>query len=193
MKIELVDRKTAKITLTEKDLDAMSISYEDMDYKNPETKRAILELIERVKEETGLDCSCSKLFIEAYPAIYGGCVLYINLLEKGKNAVVSKKAIPDFHSPIIFCFDDVNALLHASENLFRQYNHLVHKSSLYLMAERYYLIISSYLKLDDKLMKFLGEYGSFFGRGDLKISILKEHGKLLIDETAVETLVDLVC
>ena len=54
MKIELVDRKTAKITLTEKDLDAMSISYEDMDYKNPETKRAILELIERVKEETGL-------------------------------------------------------------------------------------------------------------------------------------------
>ena len=57
MKIELVDRKTAKITLTEKDLDAMSISYEDMDYKNPETKRAILDLIERVKEETGLDFS----------------------------------------------------------------------------------------------------------------------------------------
>lgn len=190
MKIELIDRTTAKITLTEQDLDDMAITYDEMDYKSPDTIRAILDLVDRVKVETGIDFTSSKLFVEAYPVGYGGCVLYINLLEQGREFLPEEPSA-QFQSPFLFSFESLDYLLRANAALFRQYSHLVHKSSLYQMTGQYYLAIQSYRKLDDKLIQFLGEFGSFYGRGDIKISFLEEHGKSLIEDTAMEILAEL--
>ena len=81
LKIELVDQKTVKITLDENDLDEMALSFHDEDGATSETKRAVLSLITKIKEETELDLTGGKLFIEAFPDLGFGEAL-MNRIEK---------------------------------------------------------------------------------------------------------------
>ena len=55
------------------------------------------------------------------------------------------------------------------------------------------MCIRDSLRTDEKLIKLLGEYGRYFGKGDVKVSFIKEHAKFIIEDAAVETLVDYVC
>lgn len=77
MKIEQIDQQTIKVVLTPRDMDSFDITYEEMDYKDPNTKRVILELLHQIKKETSMDFNGGKLFVEAFPYLDGGCVLYI--------------------------------------------------------------------------------------------------------------------
>ena len=193
LKIELVDQKTVKITLDENDLDEMALSFHDTEGAPLETKRAVLSLISKIKEETELDLTGGKLFIEAFPDANGGCVLYVNVIDRGHGGLHTQKTNLEFNSPLMFRFKDLSSLLGASERLFTQYSHLIRKSSLYLLDQEYFLALHSFLKTDDKLIKLLSEYGHYFGKGDIKLSFIKEHARPLIEDAAVETLVDYVC
>lgn len=193
LKIELVDQKTVKITLNEDDLDEMALSFQACDGSTNETKRAVLSLITKIKDETELDLTGGKLFIEAFPDANGGCVLYVNVIDRGRGSLRCKKTSVEFNTPLIFRFDTLQGLLDACGRLFSQYSHLIRKSSLYLLDQTYYLSVCSFLKTDEKLIKLLGEYGRFFGKGDIKNSFIKEHAKCIIEDAAVETLVDYVC
>lgn len=193
MKIELVDQKTVKITLDENDLDEMALSFDLSDDVSSETKRAVLGLITKIKEETELDLTGGRLFIEAFPDVNGGCVLYVNVIDRTRGGLRAKKQESEFNSPLIFRFADLPNLLNACERLFGQYSHLIRKSSLYLLDQEYYLTICSYLKTDEKLIKLLGEYSRYFGKGDIRLSFIKEHARCIIEDAAVETLVDYVC
>ena len=99
----------------------------------------------------------------------------------------------EFNSPLIFRFIDLKSLLGACERLFGQYSHLIRKSSLYLLDQEYFLTLYSYLRTDDKLIKLLSEYGKYFGKGEVKLSFIEEHARCIIEDAAVETLVDYVC
>lgn len=193
LKIELVDQKTVKITLDENDLDEMALSFHDEDGATSETKRAVLSLITKIKEETELDLTGGKLFIEAFPDANGGCVLYVNVIDRSRGGLYAKKTNMEFNSPLIFRFIDLKSLLGACERLFGQYSHLIRKSSLYLLDQEYFLTLYSYLRTDDKLIKLLSEYGKYFGKGDVKLSFIEEHARCIIEDAAVETLVDYVC
>ncbi len=193
LKIELVDQRTVKITLNEDDLDEMALSFQACDGSTSETKRAVLSLITKIKEETKLDLNGGKLFIEAFPDANGGCVLYVNVIDRGASVLRSKRTNIEFNTPLIFRFEGLPCLLDACKRLFHQYSHLIRKSSLYLLDQTYYLTICSFLRTDEKLIKLLGEYGRYFGKGDVKVSFIKEHAKCIIEDAAVETLVDYVC
>ncbi len=193
LKIELVDQKTVKITLDENDLDEMSLSFHDTDGAASETKRAVRGLITKIKEETELDLTGGKLFIEAFPDVNGGCVLYVNVIDRNRGGLHSKKNSPGFNHPLIFRFKTLDSLLGACEHLFKQYSHLVRKSSLYLLDQEYFLTLCSYLRTDDKLVKLLSEYGQYFGKGEIRLSFIREHARCIIEDAAVETLVDYVC
>lgn len=185
MHIEPLDRKTIKIVLSQNDMREMSVTYEQMDYNRPETKTMVLHLLEEVRKKTKLDFTAGKLFIEAFPSRDGGCILYLNLLrEKLQNTTTEK----EFMAPILFTLPNVKQLRQTCKKLFLHYHHLISKSSLYFWEEKYVLILYSYYKLDKKMIALIKEHGIFFGKGEIKYCFIKEHGKLLIKDTAIETI-----
>lgn len=192
MKIELLDDKTVKVVLSNADMVHFNITYDDMDYKNPDTKRVILQLVDQIKREVSVDLSTGKLFIEAFPYADGGCILYVNLIDinSGKSKPGSHRYKTSFDTPIIFCFKDINALAGLSKRLISQFGHIILKNSLYLYHDKYYLLIYTYFKMDDQLLHLLTEYGQFYGKGSFVSSLVQEHAKELIASDALETLSD---
>ena len=189
MKIELIDQKTVKIVLNESDLDAFSFDKNESSVSG--TKRLVLKLIGQIREETSLDLTGGKLFIEAFPDLNGGCILYVNIIERERKTVRTQRTEAGFGAPLLFRFDVLDHLIGGSTRLFSQYSHLIRKSSLYLLGKEYFLVLSSYLKADEKLIRLLGEYGRFFGKGEVRHAFLKEHARCLVEGTAVETLTEL--
>ena len=193
LKIELIDQKTVKITLNEADLDEMALSFHADGNASLKTKQAVWDLIAKIKEETALDLTGGKLFVEAFPDANGGCVLYVNVIEQRSSAPKAARDPAGLNTPILFRFPSLADLTEACARLFRQYSHLVRKSSLYLLGQDYYFVLYSYLRTDEKLIRFLNEYGRYAGKGAVRLSYLREHARCLIEDAALEILVDSVC
>ncbi len=193
MKIELLDDKTVKVVLSNTDMISLNLTYDEMDYKNPDTKRVILQLVDQIKKEVSLDLSTSKLFIEAFPYVDGGCILYVNLLDLNlKSKSTAKQYKISFDTPIIFCFSDIDSLGNLSKRLLERYSHIILKNSLYLYNGKYYLLLYTYFKMDDQLSRLLNEYGQYYGKGAIMSAVIQEHAKELISSDALEKLVDCI-
>lgn len=189
MKIELLDEKTVKVVLSNFDMIDLNLTYDEMDYKNPSTKRVILKLVDRIKREVALDLTAVKLYIEAFPYADGGCILYVNMLDLGDKAKVNgKRYKTSFDTPILFSFKDLSALGGVTKRLLNRYSHIILKNSLYYYNNNYYLILYTYFKMDLQLTHLLNEYGSFYGKGATQNAFIREHGKEIIESEAIETL-----
>jgi negative regulator of genetic competence, sporulation and motility len=193
--IELIDKKTVRIFLSFDDMQQLCITYDQMDYKDPDTKRVILNLLQRVREQTSIDLSEGKLFIEAFPHSEGGCVLYVNVVNPQMPIPLSKpkRYKNNFNTPIIFEFGNIDNVINVCDKLFNQYSHLILKSSLYLLDQKYMLLIYTYFKMDDKIVALVSEYGQLVGKGAVKGSFIKEHAKPIVDNIAIETIVEYLC
>lgn len=192
MKIELLENKTVKVVLSNIDMMSYNLTYEEMDYKNPETKKVIMQLIEKIKKEISIDLSTGKLFIEAFPYIDGGCILYVNMIDSDYKKGQMKNFKSSFPTPIVYSFNDINALGNLSKRMISRYNHVILKNSLYYYENKYFLLIYTYFKMDSQLSALLKEYGQFYGKGAVVCSLVKEHAKEIIEENAIETLVDCI-
>jgi len=189
LNIELLDDKTVKVVLSSSDMTSFNLTYDEMDYKMPETKRVILQLVEQIKREVSIDLSSGKLFIEAFPYADGGCILYVNLLEfNSKSKISTKRYKTSFDTPMVFEFNDLNALGDLSSIILLRYSHIILKNSLYLNEDKYYLLIYTYFKMDDQLFHLLNEYGQFYGRGAVISSVVQEHAREIIPSEALERL-----
>lgn len=189
LKIELLDDKTVKVVLSNSDMMNFNLTYDEMDYKNPETKRVILTLVERIKKEVQIDISSGKLFIEAFPYADGGCILYVNLIDiNNKSRPNAKRYKASFDTPIIYSFNDIDALGHMSKRMLQRYSHIILKNSLYHYKEKYFLFIYTYFKMDEQLSYILNEYGRYYGKGAISSAIIKEHAKEILANEALETL-----
>ena len=188
METEFVDQKTVKIFLSNRDMSEFNITYEKMDYRDIDTKKAIMKILKEIQKEGGHDFRSGKLLIEAFPNKGEGCVLYISNI-KPENEKIKKRS----ETPLIFQFNGIDLLCDATKRLFMQYSHLILKSALYLVDGKYSLVISSYYKLDEKLIIFMDEYGATWGCGEIKNAFIKEHGKVLMKSNAVEEIVEYIC
>lgn len=185
MKIELLDDKTVKVLLSKHDMYNLNITYEEMDCKSPDTKKVLLSLLDEVKKQIKLDMTRGRLFIEAFPYADGGCILYVNMLE-GSGAETIKKRKTGFNTPIVCSLEGIIELQALCGIIAREFSHLILKSSLYLMKERYYLVLYSYCKMDNKISAIVSEYGKLFGKGAVCAAVVSEHGKLIVADNAAE-------
>ena len=77
MKIQAPTENRITIELSARDMDALNITYEQMDYSNIETRRVVWTLLDRAGHELKRDIDPSgRMIIEAVPAGRGGCVLF---------------------------------------------------------------------------------------------------------------------
>lgn len=162
MKIEIVDEKTLKVSLSKADMDSLNVCYDELDYKNPLTRRMIISVLDIIKSRCDLNLSDEKLFVEAFPYIDGGCILYIRIGYEKKISSSRKKQ--SFNTPIIYEFKDIDELGMGISLLSKSFFHIILESSLYILDQSYYLLLYTYFKMDDRISSALSECGTSTAR-----------------------------
>lgn len=185
MKIDIIDDKTIKVILSKIEMVGFNLSYEELDYKNPNTKIFLLNLVSRIKKDTSISFTSNKMFVEAFPYCDGGCILYLNLIESIKKEEKQSKLKASFDTPLIYKFKEMNHLLSICKILNQSYNHIILSNSLYKLNEYYYLLIYTYFKMDTKLKLLMNEYGTYSAKGAIGASMIKEHCAELIPSNAI--------
>lgn len=179
MQIKLLGKNKLQITLLQSDLEELGITYESLDYMNPQTRKAITELLRKAKEKTSFQPERGKLLIEVYPLEDNGCAIYFTTLCGYEESACE---------PAVFPFSDADLLIDACCKLYQQYSHRLFKSSAYYLDNTYYLVLYSLDSCEGVVTRFLTEYSHQVGKGRLMELFLAEHGKCLIQDNAVDTL-----
>lgn len=189
LKIEKLDNQTVRVVLSSNDLADFALTYESMNYSDEVTKKAILMIVRQIKQQTGLPVESVQLFIEAFPHEQDGCILYVNLIESMEEHRAMKRCGKGFETPIGVEFDTVEILAEACQQLLQEFGHLVTNSSLYLYQHRYRLLLYTYCKMEKKIIGLLSEYGRYLGKGALLSAFNQEHGKAIVSDHAIETII----
>lgn len=187
-KFEKIDEQTIKIVLTVKDMSDYDLTYEQMDYNDQTTRKAILKIIQKIQGKTGVSVESSKLFIETFPSTDGGCIMYINLLTPAEEQSYPQKRKQSFDTPLIFEVNTIDTVVDMAKRLFKKQNHLIINSALYLFENRYHLFIYSYCRMEKRIITIAEEYGTYLGKGAVLAAVTREHAKEITSDHAIETL-----
>lgn len=188
--IRISDSKL-KVMLDAQDMTRYAISPDAMNYDNTETRRAIWQILDEAKQETGFDAAAGRLVIQVYPSREGGCELYITKMQRA--------APPDGargkgggEREVLYRFPDMETLLSACRQLSRR---AYDRQSAAYAGEKgeYYLLLrtvdspAAYLAPGLHDLTYLCEYGRA-ETGEARIAYIREHGKCLLPQDAVERL-----
>lgn len=103
MKYDLLSRDTVKITLSEADMREYSLCTEAIELRTAEARRSLSKMLRKMKLFPGY--KPDRLFLEAFPASDGGCVLYVSgLYEESREENVCETAI-------MCCLDSLDNLI----------------------------------------------------------------------------------
>lgn len=186
MTIELVNRSRLLITLPLADMELLGISFDQLSWSDFHSQKVIKELILLAENQTGFATNGHKMLIEALPED-GGCLLWITLLpEKGGNGR-KKFRIKGKSGPYVYQFASAEQLLSALSRLKTFGNRFICPSSLVSCETGYRLLLYPHGTLSPSVDAVLSEYGRLKGRGNLAAAAAAEHGRLLAEQNAIET------
>ena len=203
LELNLIREDKLKVLLTPFDMMKYELTCEKLDYENTETRKAIWNILDYAKHETGFDAAIGKIRIEVYPEKSGGCAIYITKLKKSelpsrepmnetnaKTPPVSKKI------NTVYEFKETDSLIRVCRFLAHRGYH--EKSHAFFEGAcegsiRYFLQITenqpSYPKKTKYLREnlFIEEFGTRLESGESAFYLL-EHATPICRENAVETL-----
>lgn len=183
MTIEIISSSTIKIILDEEDMLQYDISFEKLDRSNPKTKRMLVELIKSIKDETNIDLSSERLFVEAFPKEDGGCLLYLSMLSSSTKSNSEKNSL---YCSVICRLSNSDELIEVSAQIFNMFSHILHNSELFYCDNEYYLVLHTFKKADKKLINFLNEYCEITGSGEIECSFIREYSRCIFSVNAIE-------
>jgi len=183
MQMEMPEKDTVQIWLTEDDLDELDISFEEFDYSNTKTRRVVWTLLDAAKEKFNTDFDLTnRTVVEAFPADgRGGCVLRISILPKkqGYYRIHKRDSVKSY----IFEFADEDSLLGAAKQI--GMFHAPPGGELYSNGGRYRLLLE--LTPDEQqFAAMMNEYASEKPSGAAALSYTREHWKTVIGENALK-------
>lgn len=179
-----------KVILSASDMEDLGLECDVLDYADPVTRNALVEILERGRAEVRFHPRNAKLFVEAYPCDEDGCVLYFtslpgNIRRAGHNKNTDSNVGLE---PVLFGFDGAEELVEGACKTFERYGSRIYRSSLYRFHGQYRLVVYPLDYYDRLSIYFLSEFGHQKGRGELLAAYIAEHGKELIGDDALETL-----
>ncbi len=204
LELHLIGEEKLKVLLTPFDMMKYNLTCEKLDYENTETRKAIWNILDYAKHETGFDAAQGRICIEVFPEKNGGCAIYITKLKKselmGGGIELSRDGARTRQTRAVYGFTE-------SESLFRVCRFLLHKGydqpsraffeALPQKKFRYYLeLFETAAPTGSKKARYLKEnlFISEFGsrtEGDAGLAFLAEHCTPLCEENAVATLAPL--
>lgn len=177
LELHLIREDKLKVLLTPFDMMKYELTCEKLDYDNTETRKAIWNILDFAKHETGFDAAIGKIRIEVYPEKSGGCSIYITKLKKSELPSVNDMNETNEKLPLsasekqdaVYKFDDEESLLHVCHFL----KHRAYTGEYQTYCEplsegdsRYFLKISEKLPASPKKSRYLREnlFISEFGK-----------------------------
>ena len=179
MKIEAISDEKILVALSDKDMDELGITYDEMDYSNIETRRVIWTILDEAKHSLGKPIDTDgKILIEVTPSDDGGCIMCFTSMAtadyKSRKKLVMKKEV----EPLLFkslnedAFLDTLAILDTQKDLLKNFH-------AYLYRKKIYLIIYPEISKADRIAYILSDFGDvLFGESEL-LSHIFEYGKVL--------------
>jgi len=199
MRIEKITENKIRITLNLEDLKENNIDLHSFMSNSPETQDLFLDMLEKAETEVGFKTRNYKLMIEALATSDYNFILTVTRLlpEKNtnkttkKNIKAKRKVVTPDKILSVYKFSTFEDFCEFCTYL--KNTKLIGKlksSVLYLYNSEYYLVLNNIrMKLDDfKVFCYaITEFASHVKEHTLFERKLKEYGKLIIKQNAVET------
>ena len=188
LNILLEETGRLKVTLNQEDLKRWDLTYDQLDYQNDKTRRVLWNLLKNAGSITGFEPNMGKLLIEVFPAPKEGCVIYFTQLDDTRSDAPSRVRLKRPRmKPVVYCFDDSDAMLCAMEQLF-SYSAQIEESYVYELAGSYRLIALVDDLRGDWIHEVLSEFGQPSCTNRTAQAYIREHGRLLCGPHAVESI-----
>ncbi len=193
-----INSEKLKIILTKDDLDLYNIDVESLDYSNVSTKRVLWEILDKARVEQGFDAAKSKLYVQVFPSLDGGCELFVTKFStehredapsrkyklSEKNRAERALVHSDFDSICALC----RRLISSGETA---------KTSLYYDDRGTYILdikkqsqLPSYISQKSKLLNilppYLSEYGKVIFANSITTAYLCERCRLICENKAAQ-------
>ena len=179
MKIESNGEEKITVTLSQRDMSDLDITYDEMDYSNIETRRVIWTILDKARKTLGKSVDTDgRLLIEVTPSDDGGCILYFTnspLADtKSKKRLIMKKEA----EPILFCPWDENSFLDFLKIL-PTIKEFMKSVEPYKYKNMLYVIIRPKISFSEKILHILCEFGNALTTTEWEISKIYEYGHSL--------------
>lgn len=188
MTIELIDPNKIKITLTKADMQKINITYEELDYKDENTKEVLNVLLDLAKSELGFDSTGFRLFVEVFEDAGDECVFFFTRIEKSPSSKAASKIQVKRQSilPVILNFSNFDDIGKISILLSKNAKLRPISSDLYKYKDNYSLIIYIFHTNYKAISYLASEFTSEIFYGDVASSHIQEFGAKIIEDIAIE-------
>ena len=208
MELIVVNSQKLKIILDKDDMLSFDISGEDLDYSSAKTRKALGNILERAKAETGFDTGNDRLYIQVFLSVDGGCEMFFTkrarLLPEPESkscSLLKKKyaTASDYsceYGRYIAKSDNIDNIIDLCIRLKKE--GFYGASSLYELKGGYILTLDFRHRFsfaseecglpDFSRFSFICAYAEISYADPIPSAYIEEHGKAIIKETAVETI-----
>lgn len=160
------------VELSQKDMQELDITYEEMDYSKIETRRVIWTILEKVRNCHGRDIDPSgNLLIEAAADSFGGCVLSFTVAEKRRLADRQPLKLTKTADSPVYEFQSENDLLDMM--MVSGGTELIKSNRLFKKGQKFRLVLS--LTPSGKEKRLLEEFSVSVGKDLFTVSSTVEH------------------
>jgi len=192
MTIEKLNTDKVKVVLSRQDMDSIGITYEELDYKEEDTRAAINDILDTGRDQVGFESMGYKLFVEVSKAMDGGCIFFFTKVEESQGLAASKMQLRrQSIYPMIMEFASLEPLCNYCRQLKSRKKYLPVTSTLYGLQDRYYLIMHIFKFHYSQFTAIANEYGDCIFGGNVAQAHIEEFGQLIADENAVEKMAQL--
>ncbi|MBQ2896850.1 MAG: adaptor protein MecA [Clostridia bacterium] len=178
MRYRVIDNKRLNVYLTRQDLQKENVSIQDIVNGTPESVVKIKKIFSVVSGIAEFDITSAGVNIVLMPIVDGDLLI---------SACVSDECILTEKESELFVYDDFENLAYAC---LKAQDKCIVISSLYILTKKYYLSVKAKKCLESSyydLVSVLYEFGEKSKYSEL---FIKEHGKNVIKNSAIETILE---
>ena len=123
MKLTQLSENELKIILSKEDLSELDLTLRTIDYNTTQTRKAIWEIFDRARAQTGFDAAKNRIYVKLYPLSDGGCEMYVSKILGQSDVAfrrmgVSRREYKYAGSDYAFYFADFDSLYSGCRSLY---------------------------------------------------------------------------
>ncbi|MBM7604456.1 adapter protein MecA 1/2 [Metabacillus crassostreae] len=187
MRLERLNYDKIKIFLTTDDLRDRGLTKEDLWKDSLKVQQLFRDMMDEASVELGFEAH-GPIAVEVYSLHAQGMVIIVSHSEEAteldddfSDEYIEMQVKLDENFDIIYEFSSFEDIIQVSNYLFRK---KVQDGMIIFYSEKYYLLLTDDQPFDiDDLVAILAEYGN---PSTLTVHRLKEYGKVIIEQKAIE-------
>ncbi len=187
MELIQISENKLKIMLSETDMIKYALDGESADYSKDETRRAFRHMLSRVRQMSGFDTRGERIFVQMYPSKGGGCEVFVTKLgdRKGEYFEVDTLSRTDVKKQTgnAYGFNSLENMLAVCRYLYNCRSDCRHEGKAFRDDRgNYFLSLPAGCSFAHS-----EEFSKQISPARLD-AYIKEHGRCLIEQGAVEIL-----